>query len=218
MSPRMAIAAVLIAGMTAGVVVSPVFFVATIVVTILLVNGFRAQNDPAITASDWAAFSPNVGRRLAASLAALPDGDAHRSLLEIGVRARSVLGSSPSTLDESYEQATREHVERLVEACSDSALELSQLEEALAGDNVTVGGSKFDGATRDRLVAARTLLHTRLANAGETLKQLYAVGLTTSSAASERVAELTSELRQDASARRAALAELSQVLDSVRQR
>lgn len=212
MSPRMTVAAVLIAGMTAGFVVSPVFIVATLVVAVFLVNGFQHPDGPAPVTTEWAAFSPNVGRRLAASLTSLSDDAARRSLLEIGVRARSLMGSTANALDDSHEQATREHVEHLVVACCDSAIELSQIEEALAADVTAAATAKFDGPTRDRLIAARSLLDTRLMNAADVLKQLYAADLTRTSTASERVAELTSELTEDAAVRRAALAELSDLL------
>jgi len=218
MSPRMTLAAVVIAGMTAGVVVSPVFLVATLVVAVLLANGFTNDNASALVANEWTAFSPSVGQRLADSLATLPGGEARRLLLEIGVRGRSLIGSSSSVLDAAHERATREHVERLVEACCGTALELSQLDDALAVDRADVGSVKPDATTRDRIVSARVLLHTRLTNASDALRQLYAAGLTSSSAASERVAELTNELTADANARRAALAELSKLLDAAAKR
>jgi hypothetical protein len=68
------------------------------------------------------------------------------------------------------------------------------------------------------LLSARALLQTRLTNASGALRQLYVTGLTNESTASERVAELTSELHADANARRAALAELSQLLDAASKR
>ena len=204
---------VVIAGMAAGFTVSPVILIATIVVVVLLANGFGRQDDAALPATDWAAFSPPVARQLADSLDALPEGVARRALLEIAVSARTLLLSAGNLLDAAHERATRDHVERLVEASCDSAIELARLDEALLGGVATV-----DRATRDRLLAARELLQTRLANAASSLRQLYVTGLTNGSAASERVAELTSELNADANARRAALAELSQLLDAASKR
>jgi len=107
--------------------------------------------------------------------------------------------------------ATR--LERLVEASCESSIELARLDEALAA-----GVATADVQARDRLLSARALLQTRLTNASGALRQLYVTGLTNESTASERVAELTSELHADANARRAALAELSQLLDAASKR
>jgi len=213
MSPKTTIAAVVIAGMAAGFTVSPVILVATIVVVVLLANGFGRQNDAALPANDWAAFSPNVARRLADSIEALPEGVARRALLEIAVSARGLLLSAGTLLDAPHERATRDHVERLVEASCESSIELARLDEALAA-----GVATADVQARDRLLSARALLQTRLTNASGALRQLYVTGLTNESTASERVAELTSELHADANARRAALAELSQLLDAASKR
>jgi hypothetical protein len=99
MSPKTTIAAVVIAGMAAGFTVSPVILVATIIVVVLLANGFGRQNDASLPANDWAAFSPNVARRLADSIDELPEGVARRALLEIAVSARALLLSAGNLLD-----------------------------------------------------------------------------------------------------------------------
>ena len=213
MSPRTTIAAVLIAGVTAGFTVSPVILLATILVVVLLANGFRRQDSESLAASDWAAFSPVVARQLSGSLEELSEGVARRALLEIAVSARSLLVSASNLLDAAHERATREHVERLVEASCTSAIELARLDDTLAVD-----GTPLDAPTRDRVASARKLLQTRLTNASSALRQLYVAGLTNTSDASERVAELTGELTADAAARRAALAELSKLLDAASKR
>lgn len=203
----------LIAGLTAGFTVSPVILLATILVVVLLANGFRRQDDSPLASSDWAAFSPNVARQLSDSLEALTEGVARRALLEIAVSARSLLGSASNLLDASHERATRDHVERLVEASCASAIELARIDDTLAA-----AGTPLDAPTRDRVASARKLLQSRLTNASNALRQLYVAGLTNTSAASERVAELTGELTADAAARRGALAELSQLLNAASKR
>ena len=114
-----------------------------IVVVVLLANGFGRQNDAVLPASDWAAFSPSVARQLADSLDALPEGVARRALLEIAVSARTLLLSAGNLLDSDHERTTRDHVERLVEASCDSAIELARLDDALAG-------RRRDGRSRRR--------------------------------------------------------------------
>jgi hypothetical protein len=212
-SPRTTIAAVLIAGLTAGFTVSPIILVATLLMVVFLANGLFRQNDASLATTDWAAFAPDVARQLAATLEALPEGVARRALLETAVSARSLLASASNLLDATHERATRDHVERLVEASCASALELAQIDDALRTDSV-----KVDMQTREHLVSARERLQTRLANASSALRQLYVTGLTNASGASDRVAELTSELTADASARRAALTELSRLLDAATKR
>ena len=166
-----------------------------------------------LATSDWAAFSPDVARQLSDSLEALTEGVARRALLEIAVSARALLASASNLLDASHERATRDHVERLVEASCASAIELARIDDTFAA-----AGSSLDAPTRDRVASARKLLQSRLTNASNALRQLYVTGLTNTSAASERVAELTGELTADAAARRAALAELSQLLDAASKR
>ena len=56
MSPKTTIAAVVIAGMAAGFTVSPVILVATIIVVVLLANGFGRQNDASLPAM-WMRFA-----------------------------------------------------------------------------------------------------------------------------------------------------------------
>jgi hypothetical protein len=212
MSPRMTIAAASIAGITAGFVLSPVFWVATLIVVVLLSNGFRSQNDsgPA-TASEWSKFSDELRDQVDRALNAT-SGDAHRGLLDVAVCARSLLATTASNFDASHDRTTRATVERLVEACCGIALELSRVDETLAaGTSDHAAGS----ASRDRLTDARTLLANRLKDAGDAMRQLYATGLSAGTDASRRVAELTSELTDDAAARAAAISELSNLLGAV---
>ena len=137
----------------------------------LLANGFRRQDDASLTTGDWAAFSPDVARQLSGSLEELPEGVARRALLEIAVSARSLLVSASNLLDASHERATREHVERLVEASCASAIELARLDDTLAVDEPR---STRRHATA--LASARKLLQTRLTNASAALRQLYVAG------------------------------------------
>ena len=208
MSAKTTIAAVLIAGAAAGFTVSPVILVATLILVVLLANGLYRADDPSLTTGDWTAFSANVAQQIDSCLSLMTEGTARRALLDVAVSARPLLESASSLLDRARERATRDRVERLVEVSCVTAVELDRIDEALLGD------FKIEDAARDRLAATRRVLLLRLTNAAASLKELYVAGLTNTSAASERVAELTSELNADASARRAALAELAQLLDA----
>jgi hypothetical protein len=130
MSPRITIAAVLIAGMTAGFTVSPVILIATLIVVVLLANGLYRADDPSLTTGDWTAFSPTIARQLDACLALMTEGVARRALFEVGVSARSLLASASTLLDRPHERATRDNVERLVEASCASAIEQHSNHEA----------------------------------------------------------------------------------------
>jgi len=208
-SPRLTIAAVLIAGITAGVAVSPVFFASTFVVVALIAAGLRGQSVGPPATSEWSAFSGDL-RVLVEDALHQATGDAHHALLDIAVCARSMLGSVSSTLDASHERTTRTNVQRLVEACCRTAVELPRIDEALVG-----AGAPQDAGSRERLTEARGLLAKRLKDAGDALRELYGAGFSGGTPASQRVAELTSELTDDAASRRAAIAELSALLTAV---
>jgi hypothetical protein len=208
-SPRMTLAAVLIAGSTAGFVVSPVAFATTIVVAALLAKGFRSSAQLAPGADQWSGFSDALRDRIGQTLQDLPEGETRRALLEIATCARSLLTSTTNAFDASHERATCQRVEQLVEVCCATALELARLDEALAAERVT-----FQAGPLDRLRASRQLLASRLSAASDALRRLYAADISQGSSASERVAELTRELTEDAVARTAALTELSELLAS----
>ena len=210
-SPRMTLAAVLIAGITAGFVVSPVAFATTIVVAGLLARGFHSSSHALHREETWPGFSDDARNRVTQTLRDVPEGEAQRALLEITVCARSLLAAKTGAFDPSDERATRHRVEQLLDACCSTALELGRLDEAIAGTQ-----GKIEGDSLERLVAARALLAARLSAASHALRELYAADLTHGGSASERVAELTRELTEDAVARGAALRELSELLASER--
>ena len=137
----------------------------------------------------------------------LPEGDARRLLSAALAQARPLLAPHAGALDDRQENATRDNVLSLVDACCHTALELASLDAASGARGPSAGA---DSATRT--VAARELLAGRLSSAATALSSLYVAGVMHGSPASDRVAQLADEINADASARRAAAAEISALL------
>ncbi len=202
--------AVILAGMTATVTVSPVFFVTTVFMLGILTRAARAEvaaNAQAVK-SDFVDLPDNLRRVVDDALAAIPDGDARRLLLGVIVQARPILASRSTTFDASAESASRTNVESLVAACCGTAIDLSRLDAASSAKPATARDPSLDG----RFAAARDMLVQRMSDATAALTALYAAGLEHGTPASNRVAELATEISADAKARGAAATEIAQLL------
>jgi hypothetical protein len=203
--------AVIIAGMAATVTVSPVFFVTTVLMLAILTRAARAEisaSAPAALKSDFIDLPEDLRRVVVDALASIPDGDARRLLLGVIVQARPILASRSTTFDPAAESASRTNVESLVVACCGTGLDLARLDAASSAKPATARDPSLDA----RFAAARDMLVKRMSDATAALTALYAAGLEHGTPASNRVAELASEISADAKARDAAATEIAQLL------
>ena len=123
-----------------------------------------------------------------------------------------------SAFDARQDDEARRHVADLVADSCTIALDLARLDATApvsALPNATTpgaGAAPADAALSARYQAARELFTKRLGDAASALSALYASGVERGTPASDRVAELVSEIREEASARSAAKSELDALL------
>ncbi|HEV8446723.1 MAG TPA: hypothetical protein VGQ44_07880 [Gemmatimonadaceae bacterium] len=203
--------AVVLAGMAASVTVSQVFFLTTVLVVGILTRAARAEAAaiaPPAAKSEFVDFPDDLRPVVARAMSALPDGDARRLLLGVIVQARPILASRSTTFDPAAESASRTNVEALVAACCGTAIDLARLDAASSTKRSTPSDSTLDA----RFASARDMLVKRMSDATAALTALYAAGLEHGTPASNRVAELASEVGADAKARGAAATEIAELL------
>jgi hypothetical protein len=208
------IAAVVVSGLAAAYLVAPEMAVMTVgVAGSLLFLADRAMRRPLLPSSDDADASdlpPRLRRAVAGALADLPSGDARRLLADVVRRARPLLADVASRPDD-------RHVERdvvdLVDACCAIALELQRVDSFLALPADPRLSDARLAESRTRCGETRALLARRLADAVAAIDALHAQLLREGTPASDRVAELASELQAEASARGAATRELYELLE-----
>jgi hypothetical protein len=203
--------AVLIAGMAATVTVSRAFFVTTVLMISILTRAARTEaagRSPAPSQSDFLDLPEDLRRVVDDALATIPDGDSRRLLLGVIVQARPILGSRSTTFDAAAESASRTNVESLVAACCGTAIDLARLDAASSVKAATARDPSLDA----RIATARQMLVTRMSDATAALTALYTAGLEHGTPASNRVAELATEISADAKARGAAATEIAQLL------
>jgi hypothetical protein len=204
--------AVLIAGFAAAVTVSQWFIPLTILVTVVLTRAAQTDSKAVAAAasnkSDFMDLSDGLRRVVVDALATLPEGDARRLLLSVVVQARPILVSRSTTFDPAAESASRTNVESLVAACCGTAIDLSRLDAASSSKNAAPRDATLDA----RFASARDMLVKRMSDATSALAALYASGLEHGTPASNRVAELASEISADAQARGAAATEIARLL------
>lgn len=201
------IAAVIIVGLIAAVEVSPLIAAPTFVVAWLLGREARRTATSKSPSPEWPELPPALRATVDRTIEQLPDGDARRMLSDALVQARPLLAPHAALLDARQENATRDNILSLVDACCTTALELARLDAASAARGP---GAPSEDASH--IAAARELLAGRLSRAATALSSLYAAGVGRGSPASDRVAELAEEINADASARRAAASEISALL------
>jgi hypothetical protein len=218
------ILAVVVSGAAAGAVVSPVFFATTVLVAGVLVRAaHQTQAQPIAVAEGLADLPPALRETVARALHDTPSGEARRLLLALIAQAGALYAAPSTTFDEREEKATRSDVDELVEACCASAVELGRLDRVLSA--ATARSDQRPRATRapgaaptpsgevnQRLASARELLVRRLSDATTALRALYAADVEHGTAASERVASLAAEIKSDAAARSAAIADMNRLL------
>jgi hypothetical protein len=206
-SVALTMAAVMIVGTFAAVTVSPLLFLSTLIVALMISRAARVAPRSNATSLEFPELPSPLRATIDQTIDQLPDGDARRLLFNALVQARPLLAPHAAALDEKQESATRENVRSLVEACCSTALDLARVDLAsTARDSV----ASSDDAKR--VAAARALLVERLSHAATALASLYAAGVQHGSPASDRVAELVDEINADAKARRAAANEMGALL------
>jgi hypothetical protein len=205
------IAAVMLAGLLAAVEVSSLLTVPTLLVAWLLAREARRMGLSPPPSLEFSELPAELRATVERTMTQLPEGDARRLLSQSLAQARPLLALHQGTLDAEQENATRNNVLSLVDACCYTALELARLDAA--------SGARAPGAGSDSAIqtaAARELLVGRLSSATTALASLFVAGVMHGFPASDRVAELAQEINADASARQAAAAEISALLgDSV---
>jgi hypothetical protein len=201
------IAAVMIAGLIAAVEVSSLLAVPTLLVTWLLGREARRMEIAPAPSLEYAEFPASLRETVERTMTQLPEGDARRFLSQSLAQARPLLAPHEGALDDQQENATRNNVLSLVDACCYTALELARLDAASEARGPAAGSDPAKQAT-----AARELLVGRLSSAATALASLYVAGVIHGSPASDRVAELAQEINADASARQAAASEISALL------
>ena len=201
------IAAVVIAGVAAAVEVSQFLVVQTLLVTWLLGREARRTESAPSPSPEYSELPASLRATVDRTMSQLPNGDARRLLTQALAQARPLLAPHAGTLDAEQENATRNNVLSLVDACCYTALELARLDAASGAREPTTSPE-----AAKQTAAARELLAGRLSSAATALASLYVAGVMHGSPASDRVAELAEEIKADASARRAAANEISALL------
>jgi hypothetical protein len=206
------VCAVLVTGFMAGMVASPVLWLVTPVVAMLLVRASaRAGVAVVPNQADAPELPLRLQRMLHKTLQMLPAGDARQLLGEVVRQARPLFATRDQSFDPKQEDAGRANASELVAACCATALELGRLDELFVHSTSQPSAGATSGLDA-RYKAARDLFARRLADAASALQALYASGVEHGTPASNRVAELTSELKADASARSQAKNEMDSLL------
>jgi hypothetical protein len=199
------VGSVLVAGFAAAYAGHPWLWAATPVIAGMLAMVSRRVATP-VSGDEYAAFPAKLRLVVTDTLARLPEGDARRSLQEVLRPARAVLADRDSEFDARSDAAVQEDVAELVEGACEMALDLSRIDEAAPA--AASGAADLIA----RYQSARSLFERHLGEAALALAALYASGVEHGTPASERVSELVASLREEASVRSDAKAELNALL------
>jgi hypothetical protein len=135
-------------------------------------------------------------------------------LAEVARHASVVFSRPEPMLERGGASETRTNVSDLIEASCDVARELARLDRAFPREAPVAA----DVTLTTQVLASRRLFATRLEDASSALAAFYAAGVQHGTPASDRVAELVKEIREDAAATSSAHLELQGLLDSSRRR
>jgi hypothetical protein len=205
------VAAVVITGVAAAQRVAPVLWLVTPVVAAVILRA-AARDGAALQASGVVApeLPASLRDRLDSVLAQLGDGDARRLLLGVVAQGRLLLARHESRFDSREEQRVRDDVSALIEACCATAGDLGRVEQFTSATGSAPATA--NAALMEKAEKARELFRGRLTSAAEALATLYASGLEQGTPSTDRIAELTSQITTDATARAAATTELRDLL------
>jgi hypothetical protein len=126
-SVALTMAAVMIVGTFAAVTVSPLLFLSTIIVALMISRAARVAPRSNAASLEFSELPSSLRATIDQTIEQLPDGDARRLLFNALVRARPLLAPHAAALDEKQESATRENVRSPVEACCSTALDLARV-------------------------------------------------------------------------------------------
>jgi hypothetical protein len=210
---RLLLVAVVVTGCSAALVVMPALWLVTPIVALTILAGARAANvvaaSPVVEVTLPAAVQHAIDRAFAELTG---EGTAGRLLSDVVRHARPLFDARDSAFDSAHDELTRANASELVVECCEVALQLSQVDALRAADIVAAQDVSQRQATRAKYEATHTMLVQHLSNAAEALAALYVSGVEHGTPASERVAELVSEIKLDASARSAAAAEMKKLV------
>jgi hypothetical protein len=200
--------AILVAGMAAGTMTMGILYLLTPIVALLAYHEavrharhLAADEDLAAPAS----LPSRAYRAVDRAAAELPHGEARSLLASVVKQAGLLFEAHALSSDRTADRATLGDVAELVEAACVTALELARLDAA-------TGGPRSRTSTADER-QVRDRFTTSLTEAAHVIRRLHLAKVGGGTVASDRVAELTAELRDDASARARAMAELAQLLE-----
>lgn len=205
------VVAIVVAGFTAArLAAAPLWVLTPIIALVILVAGIKRAR-PIAADLDVSVFPPSLKRTVDAASAELPQGEARALLAAVVRQGRAFFGAEDVRFTHEAATALRGNVAELVAACCTTALDLARLDAFLAPGASTrpaAGRAELDARGRD----ARALFARRLGDAELALRSLYTAGVECGTPASDRVAELVTEIQSDAAARRDATAELRRLL------
>ena len=203
-------AAVLVTGAIAAMRIAPIIWATTFAVMAVLVrewstSTFRATAGRPI--EDLTMFPPSTRRMILATREHVTSADA-KYLLDVVVQGAAPLLAAMS--DSVRDRASRRDVVALVEASCALGEELDRV-DAFLGQPRVPADVRADGL-RERCSATRNRLTDRLTEACTAIETLHAQLLEEQSDAAERVAELATELTEEARVRHDAAAEIDGLL------
>jgi hypothetical protein len=209
------ICAMLASGAAAALTTEPALWLVTPLMGFMALKASkRALTSPVHAEPTLSELPPRVELAVRDAITRLPTGDAQRLLGDVVREARPLFAARSSSFDAASDDAARGQAGELLLAACDTALELARLDALLAplqGHTASSAPAR-DDSLLERYSAARDLFAARLTDAAGALGALYAAGVEHGTPASDRVAELVTDLRADAAARSSAKNELDALL------
>lgn len=203
------LAAIAIAGTIAGNLADPRLYVAT-PLALFMVYGSAARHARAREASDLYAhpdLPARAGRAVEKAAEQLPAGEARTLLARVVTQAVLFFQAHQASVGESADdRGMLADVAELVESACASAEQLALLDAA------TGPARSVDSSAR----ASRERFSESLSSAAGVIRNLHLAVVSGGTVASERVTEITADLRDEADARSRALAELAVLLNQRR--
>jgi hypothetical protein len=209
------ICAMLASGVIAAVITEPALWLVTPLMAFMALEASKRARTPLTRVEPRVSeLPPRIELVVRDSIKRLPAGDAQRLLADIVREARPLFATRSSSFDAASDDAARTQAGELVLASCDTALELARLDALLAPfqDHTTSTTPARNDNLLKRYATARDLFAARLTDAAGALGALYAAGVEHGTPASDRVAELVTDLKADAAARSSAKSELDELL------
>lgn len=197
--------AIIVAGAMAAWTAMPILWIVTPIIAAMVYFSARQAVVVPVSEAVEGQLPPLVQQEIDAAIARLPLGEPRQLLADVVRQARPLFADRESSFDKDKEAETRANVVELVDAACETALELWRL------DSAAPKVPSADDVLSQRYQRGREELVTRLRAAATSLSELYASDVEHGTPASDRVAELAVELREDAHARSEAKKEIDGV-------